>query len=152
MLSLQQRRAQSSQTLLITLMTTQFGGKVLTRTLLQMQLNGKVTPGMARRAKKKVLIPTAVSQLLLLTVLASAPNLRTPTVFRFQQSYSVADVQSLLPLFISLVTGTMVYSLVQSWLLKQLLQLQVQLALFVVPHGYASLLRLQYGRLLAALD
>ena len=119
-------KAQSSQTLLITLTITQFGGKVLTRILLQTLSNGKATPGTAKKAKKKALIPTAVSQLLQRTVLASALNSKIPRVCRFQQSYSAADVQSLLPSFISQETGTTVYSLVQAWLQKQQQLQQVQ--------------------------
>ena len=127
-LLLQQRRAQSSQTLLITLMITQFGGKVLIRILPQTLSNGRATPGTVRKATKRAHIPTAVSQLLLLTAPASAQSLRTPTVFPSQLSYSAADVQSLLPSFISQETGTTVFSLAQSWLPKPPLQLPAQLA------------------------
>ena len=65
MLLHQQRRAQSLQTLLSTLITTQFGGKVLTRTHLQMQLTGRVILGTVKQALKRVLIQTQDSQLLL---------------------------------------------------------------------------------------
>ena len=126
MLLLQQERVQSSPTLLIILMTTQFGGKVLIRILLQTLLNGRAILGTVRKAKKRVHIPTAVSQLPLRTVPVSVPNLKIPTVFLFPLSYSAADVQSLLRLYISQEAGITVYLLVQSWLQKQQQQLQVQ--------------------------
>ena len=65
MLLHQQRRAQSLQTLLSTLITTQFGGKVLTRIHLQMQLTGRAILGTVKQARKRVLIQTQDSQLLL---------------------------------------------------------------------------------------
>ena len=106
----QLKKVQSSQTLLITLTTIQFGGKVSIRILQQMLLNGKVTLGMVRQAKKKVLIQTAVSQLLLQTAHALALNLKIQTVCRFQLLYSVADVQNSLHSFTNHVTGITVYS------------------------------------------
>ena len=122
----QQNRAQFSQTLHTTLTTTLYGGKVSTRILLQTLLNGRAIPGTVRKVMKKVLIPTAVSLLPQLTAPVSALNSRIPMVFRFLLLYSAADVQNLLPLFISHVTGITVYSLVQLWLLKQLQPLPVQ--------------------------
>ncbi len=104
------RRAQSSPMLLSTLTTTQFGGKVLTRTHLQTQLTGRVILGTVRQAKKRALIQTQDLQLLLLTALAFHLNLRTLTVFLFQHSYSVAVVLSSLHLYISQRAGTTVYS------------------------------------------
>ena len=126
MLLQQQNKVQFSQTLLTILTTTQFGGKVSIRIHQQTLLSGRVTHGMVRKAKKRALIQTAVSQLLLLTAHASAQSLKIQMVCQFLQSYSVADVQSSLHSFTSHVTGTTVYSLVLSWLLKQLQLLQVQ--------------------------
>ena len=131
-LLLQQRRVQSLQMQLLTLITTLYGGKVLIRTHLQTQLTGRVTLGTVRQAKKRAHIQTQDLQLLLLTALAFHLNLKIQTVFLFQHSYSAAAVQSLLRLYISQRTGITVYSQVQLWVLKQLLLQQVKLVLFAV--------------------
>ena len=125
---LQQRAAQSSQTLLLTLITTQYGGKVSTRIRPKTLSSGKVSPGTVRKAKKKAHIPTAVSQLPQRTAPASAPSLKIPKAFRFQHLFSAADAQLSLLLYTSQETGITVYSLVQSWLQKQQQQQQAQLA------------------------
>ena len=65
-----QRKAQSSLMLHSTLITIRFGGKVLTRIPPQTQSNGKAIIGTDRKAKKRAHIPTAVSLLPQLTVLA----------------------------------------------------------------------------------
>ena len=109
-LLLQQERALSSQTLLLTLIITPYGGRVLTITRPRMQSTGRDVPGTARLAKKKALTPTAVSQLPQEIARALAVSLKTRTVFRFRQLSSAAAAQLLLLLFISQEIGITAYS------------------------------------------
>ena len=127
-LLLQQRRAQSSQTLRLTLITTPFGGRVLTRIRPRMQSTGRATPGTVKRAKRRVLTPTAASLRLQRIAPASALSLRIPTVFRFLHLYSADAARLSHPLFISQETGTTVYLSAQSWHLRQLPPQQAQSA------------------------
>ena len=110
MLSLLQRRVQSSQMLLLTSMTTQFGGKVLTKIHQSTLSTGRAILGTVRKAQKRVLIQTAVSQLLQRTAHASAQSLTQHQVFLFLLSSSAVVVQLQLHLFTSQEIGTTVYS------------------------------------------
>lgn len=71
---------------------------------------GRAILGMVRKAQKRVLIQTAVSQLLQRTAHASAQSLTQHQVFLFLLSSSAAVVQLQLHLFTSQEIGTTVYS------------------------------------------
>ena len=116
-----------------TLMKIQFGGKDLTKILLQMHLIGPVSLGIAQNSIRLTSQPTALIltqdlQHLLKIVLAFLLNLKRERVCRFQQLFSVVVVLSLLRLYINQRIGKTVYLSVLLWHLKQLLPLQVQLA------------------------
>ena len=108
--------------------TTQYGGKVMTTKLLHTAQNGRVKNGHLIQ-KKKLLILTQDLQLLLVSAHAFHLNGKILQVYLSVLLSSVADVLRLLHWYISHLTGTMVYSLAQQWLLKQQLLQQVQLVL-----------------------
>lgn len=99
------RKIPSSQTLLIILTTTPFGGRVSTRIRPRMPLTGRADPGTARPARRRALIRTAASPLPQSTARASAPSLRIRQAFRFPLSSSAAEELSLLRWFISREAG-----------------------------------------------